>query len=339
MELAAHAHQALQLNANPQDRYNEGTLKFLCAFLALLAAVVSAGAITAQPPTGSIFVVIPFENRSHAPGLEWIGDSFPELLQERLTSPNLYGVTREDRLRAYDQLGIPSDVDLSRATVYRIAEQMDVDYVILGSYDFDGRTFTATAQLLDMRREHLVPTVTESGPLPQLIDVQTALAWDLLHGLRPDLGVSKAEYLETAPAIRLDAFENYVRGVMASSPDEQIRRFSQAVRLKPDYPEALLQLGKTHYRERQYADAMAALARVPADSPKAREANFYLGLAACSKGDYEQAESAFDFVASRLPLSEIYNNLGVVEARRARKNRRSTFRRRWIPILMIPTTA
>ena len=272
-------------------------------------------------------LVIPFENHSHAPGLEWIGDSFPELLQERLTSPNLYVLAREDRLRAYDRLGIPAEVDLSRATIYRIAEQMDVDYVILGSYDFDGRTFTTTAQLLDMRREQLFPPMVEAGPLPQLIDVQTALAWDVLRTLRPDLSLSKAAYLESAPAIRLDAFENYVRGAIATSPDEQIRRFSEAVRLKPDYPEALLQLGKAYYRDRQYAEAVASLERVPSDSSQSREANFCLGLAAYSKGDYDRAESAFNFVASRLPLTEVYNNLGVVAARRGSKDAKQYFQK------------
>ena len=44
----------------------------------------------------------------------------------------------------------------------------------------------------------------------------------------------------------------------------------------------------------------------------AREANFYLGLAAYAHGDFAKSESAFQFVAARLPLAEVYNNLGVV---------------------------
>ncbi len=279
------------------------------------------------PTPGQTLVVIPFENHSNAPGLEWIGEAFPELLQGRLTSPSLYVLTREDRIRAWDRLGIPIVVHPSRATIYRIAEQMDVDYVLLGSYRFDGRTFTAMARLLDLRRERLLPEVSESGPLVELIDIQTALAWDVLHELHPELGATRKAYVEAAPAVRLDAFENYVRGILATTEEEQIRRFGEAVRLNPAYPEAVLQLGKTYYRQRQYEQAVAWLGRVAQDAPQAREANFYLGLAAYYQGAYDRAESAFSFVASRLPLTEVYNNLGVAASRRGKKGAAEFFQK------------
>src|SRR5208283_2836923 len=56
--------------------------------------------------------------------------------------------------------------------------------------------------------------------------------------------------------------------------------------------------------------------QVQPSSAVAREANFYLGLAAYAHGDYAKSEAAFQFVAARLPLAEVYNNLGVVAARR-----------------------
>ena len=59
----------------------------------------------------------------------------------------------------------------------------------------------------------------------------------------------------------------------------------------------------------------------------AREANFYLGLAAYSHGDFAKSESAFQFVAARLPLAEVYNNLGVVATRRGQKKAADYFQR------------
>ena len=88
--------------------------------MALSLAAFAQGSV----PGGQTIVVVPFENQSKAPGLEWIGESFPELLQERLTSSSMYALTRTDRMRAYERLGIPMDVHPSRATIYRIAEQM-----------------------------------------------------------------------------------------------------------------------------------------------------------------------------------------------------------------------
>jgi Flp pilus assembly protein TadD/TolB-like protein len=275
----------------------------------------------AQGPAtvGQTVLVVPFENQSKAPGLEWISDSFPELLQGRLNSATLFVLPREDRIRAYDRVGIPVELHPSRATLYRIAEQLDVDYVVLGLYRFDGHIFSTAAQVLDMRHERLLPEMDESGPLIQLIDIQTALAWDVLHALRPDISISRQAYVAAASTIRLDAFENYIRGITAPTADEQIRRFREAARLSPTYPEALLQLGKAYYRGRQYEQAVSTLARVPENDPLAREANFYLGLAAYYLGNFARAETAFRFVAARMPLAEVYNNLGVASSRGDRK--------------------
>ncbi len=312
-------------NQSAFSRYNLLALKFL----RLSAILLLCTAAFAQAPanTGLNLLVVPFENQSKAPGIAWISDSFPELLQERLNSAKLFVLPREDRIRAYDRLGIPVELHPSRATLYRIAEQLDVDYAVLGLYRFDGRTFTATAQLLDMRRQHLLPEMNESGPLIQLIDIQTALAWDILHALRPDISVTKQAYVAAAPPIRLDAFENYIRGITAPTAEGQIQHFREAVRLSPDYPEALLQLGKAYYRGRQYDQAVSTLARLPEDNPLAREANFYLGLAAYYQGDFPRAESAFHFVAVRLPLAEVYNDLGVVSSRGDRKSAAEYFQK------------
>jgi tetratricopeptide (TPR) repeat protein/TolB-like protein len=268
---------------------------------------------------GETAIVMPFENQSGAPGIEWIGESFPAVLGQRLGSPTLYVLTREDRLRAYDRAGIPAELHPSRATVYRIAEDMDVDFVVLGHYSFDGRVFTAAAQVLDMRNVRLLPEVTESGPLVDLIHVQTALGWDLLHSLRASISMTKEAFVNGAPPIRLDAFENYIRGILATSTDEKVRRLREAVRLNPAYGDAWLQLGKTYYSEQQYAQAVSALAQVPTTDGVAREANFYLGLSAYYQADFAKAEAAFNFVAARLPLTEVYNNLGVVSSRRGKK--------------------
>jgi tetratricopeptide (TPR) repeat protein len=277
----------------------------------------AAGPAFAQKPAsgGKTAVVIPFENASGAPGLAWVSEAFPEILEQRISSPSLYVLGRDDRLRAYDQMGIPADLHPSRATIYRIAEQMGVDYVVLGRYAFDGRNFTASAQVLDMNRQRLSPEARESGPLVQLIDVQTLLAWDLMKTLRPDFAGARETFRLRADPVRLDAFENYVRGIVAITPQEKVEKFQQAIRLNPQYAKAILQLGQAYYSERQYDQAIATLEKMPQADPLSPQANFILGLAAYSRGNYGRAKNAFTFVVSQLPLTEVYNNLGVIAAR------------------------
>jgi len=296
-----------------------------------------------QSVLGQTMVVIPFENNSPTPGLEWLGESFPETFHAQLNSPVLYVASRDERLRACDRQGIPAGVHPSRAALYRLAEQMDVDYAVLGSYKYDGQRLTATAQLLDMRAEKLLPAVSESAPLADLGSLQSALAWDLLRQIRSDFSTPKQTYVASVAPIRLDALENYIRGMLATRAETKVQHYREATRLNPDYAQAWLELGKTYYAQRAYEPAIAALSQIQQSSSipisgavtsgavmsgaVVREANFYLGLAAYAHGDFAKSESAFAFVAARLPLAEVYNNLGVVAARRGQKKAAEYFER------------
>lgn len=283
---------------------------------------IGAASAIAQPnaASGRTLVVIPFENISPTPGLDWVSLSFPEVLREQLNSPLLYVASRDELLRAYDRQGIPITLHPSRATLYRVAEQMDVDYAVLGSYKFDGAILTVTAQVLDMRAQKLLPAAAESQPLADLGAVQSALSWDLLRSIRTDFSMTKPQYLSAHAAIRLDALEHYVRGLSATSLEQKEQHYKEAVRLDPGYAQAWLELGKTLLSRREYEPAMNALGRVAPALPSSREATFYLGIAAYEHGDLARAEAAFESVAARLPLAEVYNNLGVVAARRGLKN-------------------
>ena len=298
-------------------------------FASLLFASSLAVSLWAQqtPPSGRTLVVIPFENTSPTPGLEWLAESFPATFRSQLDSPLLYVATREERIRAYDRQSVPSGVHPSRATIYRLAEQMDVDYAVLGSYSYDGARLTSTAQLLDMRAQKLSPPVTESAPLNDLGTLQSALAWDLLRLISTNFSIAKDRYIAGAPPMRLDALENYIRGMVATTADEKIQHYREATRLNQAFAEAWLELGKVYYAQRQYEQANSAFEKIPESSKVAREANFYLGLSSYASGDFDKSERAFEFVAARLPLAEVYNNLGVVAARRGQKKATDDFER------------
>ena len=272
-----------------------------------------------------ILLILPFENASSAPGIDWIGESFPEVIGNRVSSAPLFIISRDDRLYSFDRMGIPAGAKPSRATIYEMAQQIDADYVVVGHYNFDGNTFTAQANVMDVQKLRLSPDLTESGRLTDLIKIQTALTWDVLHALGLAETVSKNEFLAQFPPIRLDALENYIRGVLAGSQQERIKRFKEAIRLEPRHTLAMLQLGKTYYNGREYEQAMNWFSKIPPEDRNANEAQFYLGLAAYLSGQMDKAEAAFRFLSGRLPLTEVYNNLGVVAARRGEKQARSYF--------------
>jgi Tfp pilus assembly protein PilF/TolB-like protein len=302
----------------------------IAAVSALFAATVvlsSASAQQASQPLRAIqiLLVLPFENASSAPGIDWIGESFPEVIGSHMSSAPLFLISRDDRLYAFDRLGIPSSAKPSRATIYEMAQQIDADYVIVGHYNFDGSIFTAQAHVMDVQKLRLGPEIVESGPLTDLIKIQIALTWDILNALHLTDNVSKNEFQSQFPPIRLDALENYIRGVVASNTQERVKRFKEAIRLEPKHTLATVQLGKTYYSARDYEQAVNWLSKVPLDDSNANEAQFYLGMAAFYSNQMDKAEAAFHLLSTRLPLSEIFNNLGVVSSKRGEKQARTYF--------------
>jgi tetratricopeptide (TPR) repeat protein len=264
-------------------------------------------------------MVMPFDNHSKALGLDWISEACPEVLSQRLSSPKVYVVSRDERLFAFDRAGVPAAVHPSRATVFNVAEQMDADYVVLGSYEVEGESFQVSAQLLDVKKLRLNPPVQSNGPLADFVSLQTALAWQLTRLMPEPPQVSQQQFLHGSSPIRLDAFENYIRGISATNSQQKIRYFKDAVRLNPGYTAAILQLGRVYYGNHEYEQAVVWLTKVPKDDPAGGEAMFLLGMSEYYRGNLDRAYAAFSYLVTRVPLTEVYNNLGVVDARRGRR--------------------
>jgi tetratricopeptide (TPR) repeat protein len=297
-----------------------------CILFALFL-LLSALAIGQGAPGTQTVLILPFDNSTHQPGLEWISEAFPEILGQRLNTQSLYLISREDRQYAFDRMGIPVNLHASRATLYRIAAQLDADYIILGGYSYDGQNFTARAQVLDMKALRLSPDQVENGPLTDLISIQTALAWDVLRQMRPKFSEPRLPFVQRAPAIRLTAFENFIRGVIASSSTDKIRFFKSAIAINPQYAQATLLLAKTYFTAHEYDQAALWFAKIPADDPAFSEANFLLGLSEYHLGHFEKASTAFKITAERVPLTEVLNNIGVTENRRSRHDAADYFQK------------
>ncbi len=115
--------------------------------------------------------------------------------------------------------------------------------------------------------------------------------------------------------MRLDAFEQYIRGITEPDQAERLRHLKQAVGLNPAYSQAWMALGREDYNGQQYDAAAAAFAKVGSGDPDALEAAFYRGLALLFSGDYPTAEKVFAGVARVLPLAQVANNEGVAASR------------------------
>jgi tetratricopeptide (TPR) repeat protein len=267
---------------------------------------------------GQLLLVLPFENAGGQPNLDWIGAAVPEIFNRRFASAGFLPISRGDRAYALDHLGLPQDFKPTHASTLRLAQTLDADYVVLGSFRVDGTNITATARVLDVNGLRLSQPIVEQADLNKLADVLNTLAWRVTRQLDPAYPVAEQTFIAADANLRLDVFENYVRGLVDPQSDERIRHLREAVRLSPQYYPAWLALGQALFAAQQYDQSAIAFGHLTRTDPNALEADFYRGLAYFYTGKYLQAEDAFAFVSTRLPLPEVVNNQGVAASRRGK---------------------
>jgi tetratricopeptide (TPR) repeat protein len=301
----------------------------LAALLGLCFALVFSIAVCAraQAPAeigpaatgrGRILLVLPFDNRTGQPSLEWIREASAEVLSSRLASAGFAPMSRADRMYALDHLGLPQAFHPSRASSLKLAETLDADSIVVGSYVTDGTGIVAEAQLVDVPQLRMSQPVTVRGEMRDLISVFGSLAWRLTRQLDPAFKASEETFVAAGSNLRLDAFEQYIRGISEPDQAERLRHLNQSVLLSPEFSPAWMALGREDYAGQRYEQAAEAFAKVRGSNTGAGdilEAGFFRGLSLLFSGDYPRAEEAFAGVARQLPLAEVLSNQGVALAR------------------------
>ena len=297
--------------------------------LASLALMLTIGAglearAQANAPVGAsagkdrILLVLPFDNGTGEPNLEWIREAAPEILDARFASAGFAPMSRADRVYALDHLGLPQQFQPSRASAIKLAQTLDVDSIIVGTYRMEGTGIVAEARVLNVPRLRMSDAVMARGEMHDLIAVFDSLAWRLTRVMDPGFSVAQETFLAAGANLRLDAFEQYIRGISEADQQERTRHLKKAVELSPNFGAAWLALGREDFNGQQYEQAAAAFANVSPNGPDALEAGFYRGLSLLYSGGYPQAQESFANVARELPLAEVLNNEGVAVSRQGK---------------------
>ena len=287
----------------------------------MVALVLAALQTAARADT---YAVLPFFNLSKSANLNWIGESLAETVRDGLASEGLMALERDDRVEAYHRLAVRPYAPLTTASVMKIGEALDAEQVIYGQFEVSPATDPAaksrgslaiTARVLDLKHVRPGPEFREAGALEDLAALEGHLAWQVLKFLRPNAAPSEEEFKQKHPAVRIDAIENYMRGLLAANPDDQHRFFTQAARLDPHYSQPCFALGRLLWKRKEYKLAAEWYQKVAANDVHYHEANFFLGLSRYYSGDFTGARDAFQAVARVVPLNEVYNNLGAAASR------------------------
>lgn len=301
-----------------------------------------AGASTS--PQQGIYLVFPFENAGASPRLDWLSEGLEELTIQRMFAAGQQVYSHAGRAGEMDRYGLPANAKLSRAAMLHIADDLDADYVIFGSFASDGQNLTVESRILrvNVMSDHtatnakaLLAPARESGPLSSLMDLHLRMLWRLILTNDPSYRLNLAEFSKAQRPLRLDAFEHYIRGLLASEDEGRLRELREASRLEPGWPDPDFALGQAYYLRRDCNSAIPWFARVPNSHQRHFEAIFATGVCRLLLSQPDRAEEVFAALQtapnnnpageaaagnaiSNLEMPEILNDLGIARARQGK---------------------
>jgi tetratricopeptide (TPR) repeat protein len=305
----------------------------LCVLIAVPSLSAQQRASSASPQQG-LYLVFPFENAGASPRLDWLGEGLEELTIQYLSTAGEQVFSHAGRAGELERYGLPSSAKLSRATMLRIAQDLDADYVVFGSFTSDGTSLTVDARLLRVDPPALLTPARESGPLASLMELHSGIIWRLLSANERPYPLTQKDFAKLQRPLRLDAFEHFVRGLIANEDEPRLRELHEAANLEPAWPDPAFALGETYAAHNDCASAIPWFARVPKTHPRYVEAVFALGVCRLQLNQPDKAEEAFAQLqeaprdnsqpaaapgaVSGADLPELLNNLGVARARQGK---------------------
>jgi hypothetical protein len=208
---------------------------------------------SAQVTPGSRVLVMPFTATvdSSAPGgagaALWLGEAASILLGDDLAALGVGTLSRDERVAAFDRLNIPMSAALTRATTIRVGELIGASEVVFGEVTLGAR-LEVRARIIRLGAGREMPAASDAAPLEEIFPLFSRLASRLAAGtgrLRP---TSAPE----GPPLPLEAFESYVKGLVAATPAAQQRFLEAAIRLAQNDARILLALWQVYSAQGQH---------------------------------------------------------------------------------------
>jgi tetratricopeptide (TPR) repeat protein/TolB-like protein len=280
------------------------------------AQTATAPAAVAPAPQARI-LVLPFDNAGDDARLHWLGEASAVLVADGLKARGLAAISRDDRVRAFEELHLPLSATLSRATVIKVAELLGAGELVVGTFHVQDRELTIQAHIIRVDAGRVHAPVSERGLLTDLFDLHDRL----VRRLTPD-ATSTETTLARPP---LGAFENYIKGLLAVSPSDRATFLESAIQDYPEFARARLSLWEVRTDQGDHAAALAAVRAISSRSPMFARARFYAATSMLNLERYDDAFETFSglLAAPGAPVDSgaptrgaVSNNLGVIQIRR-----------------------
>jgi len=294
-------------------------------------AVAKASSVSGGVAHAETVVVFPFENVANNAAKDWLGEGLSELTTDSMVGHGPIVFTRDERLAALEKLGLPTYSRFSRATMIKIAGEIDADYVVFGEFTPDGTALHVSARVLRVSPPKLSEPFSESGTMDSIAETEARVSWRILCAIQSSLAadepcdISSASALQatkTVAHVRPDSLEYFVRGLLAADDETRLRDLRESSRLDSTWDEPLVAIGKTFYDRRDCESAVGWFGKVSKGNAHSFDAEFYTGVCQLLRNDPVHAESTFAGLLARAGSGPVFpaiiSNLGTARLRQTR---------------------
>jgi len=199
-------------------------------------------ALAARPSVA----VLPLENLGESPEEDYFANGITADLITDLSKVEGLLVIAPGSVFAYES---------SDARPHKVAADLEVGYVVVGSVQRLGNRLRINTQLIEATEERALWGERFSGSVDDLFDIQDKIAGAVLAALQVELAPSERASLADRPTASVLAYDYYLRGFEEHGrrDDENNRaarnHFRKAVEIDPDFARAYAGLALTYSRE------------------------------------------------------------------------------------------
>lgn len=269
--------------------------------------VAAAGqAISGDAP--DLTLVMPFEPASVDPVMAWLPEASAILLADGLIDRGVLTLDLTTRSRVLKELELPVSASLSLASIIHIGEVIGATQVVTGTLAVEGRQLVVTVHRVPLGSLGAEPPVEVRAPLADLMQTFDAIA----DRLAPSGPGKPASDRVTIPA---DAFERYVKGVLAAAPTLRVELLREAVARAPDDMRARLALWDAITDAGDSEGALQIALSVPPESSAYRQARILAARSLVNLGRLDEAFDTLDRLRREAADAQVYEILGLVQLR------------------------
>ncbi len=274
--------------------------------LLILLALLSA-------PAGNSIMIFPLENGA-GPSLAWVSEGVALSVGEQMRIAGVDVIGREERLEYLRRADLPSGMQLSNASMIRVGQIAEVDFIVTGRYSGSDDKLDINLQVIDLKTMRKGGAISATGPLSMLPQMENALAFDVITNSGLNKTLARDRFADRTRKIPNNAYAQFIDSLQARDEEEQILALKRAVALYADFPEALFRLGRYYY-DTGNCDGARRYLEAACRQTVYLEAQFMLGVCYLKKDALAEAVRSYSAILATSPSVAVLNNLGVAELR------------------------